>query len=73
MSLVDVLPSDHPLRGARWIWPEAYRYLTNCYAELHRDFDLATVPNKAPFFTTADKAYTLYVNGAYVCRGSART
>jgi hypothetical protein len=72
MSTTDVLPSDHPLRGARWIWPEAYLYLTNCYAQFRKDFDLASVPKKAPFFITADKAYKLYVNGAYVCRGPAR-
>ena len=66
------LPARHPLRAAQWIWPEAYMYLYNHYAQFRRNFDLPKVPAKAPFFITADKAYRLYVNGRYVCRGPAR-
>ncbi|MFA5204833.1 MAG: alpha-L-rhamnosidase C-terminal domain-containing protein [Lentisphaeria bacterium] len=66
------LPGRHPLRAAQWIWPEAYMYLYNHYAQFRRDFELAKVPAKAPFYITADKAYRLYVNGQYVCRGPAR-
>lgn len=70
--LIDKLPADHPLRSAVWIWPEAYMYLHNHYAHFRRDFELATVPATAPLAITADKAYKLYVNGSYVCRGPAR-
>jgi hypothetical protein len=71
-SLVSGLPAGHPLRAARWIWPEAYMYLHNHYAQFRRDFDLVTPPRKAPLFITADKAYKLYINGRFVCRGPAR-
>ena len=66
------LPADHPLRSARWIWPEPSMYLYNHYAHFRRDFELSAVPARAPLFITADKAYKLYVNGRYVCRGPAR-
>ncbi len=66
------LPPTHPLRRASWIWPGNYLYLYNHYAWMRRDFELDTVPANAPAFITADKAYKLYVNGAYVCRGPAR-
>jgi alpha-L-rhamnosidase len=67
-----MLPADHPLRAARWIWPEAYLYLQNCHAQFRHDFDLPSVPAAAPLFITADKAYKLHVNGEFVCRGPAR-
>ena len=67
-----MLPTDHPLRAAQWIWPEAYMYLHNCHAQFRHDFELPAVPAVAPLFITADKAYKLFVNGAYVCRGPAR-
>ncbi|MDZ4199583.1 MAG: alpha-L-rhamnosidase, partial [Kiritimatiellia bacterium] len=66
------LPNDHPLRKAQWIWPNHCMYLYNHFAHFRRDFELAGVPERAPFFITADKAYKLYVNGDYVCRGPAR-
>jgi hypothetical protein len=66
------LPPDHPLRSAVWIWPEGYMYLYNLFAQFRRDFDLEAAPEKAPFFITADKAYKLYVNGEFICRGPAR-
>jgi hypothetical protein len=72
MATQKELSVDHPLRSAVWIWPEGYMYLYNHFAHFRRDFDLAAVPEKAPFFITADKAYKLYVNGKYVCRGPAR-
>jgi len=72
MSKTNAIPADHPLRGAKWIWPEAYMYLQNHYAQFRRDFELAEVPGRAPLFITADKAYRLYVNGTPVCRGPAR-
>jgi hypothetical protein len=42
------------------------------YAQFRRDFALARVPNRAPFYVTADQCYMLYVNGEYVSRGPAR-
>ncbi|MBI4979349.1 MAG: alpha-L-rhamnosidase [Spirochaetes bacterium] len=66
------IAKDHPLRKAVWIWPQGYMYLYNHYAHFRKDFDLAVVPAKAPLFITADKAYKLYVNGTYICRGPAR-
>ena len=72
MSQASLLPKDHPLRQAMWIWPEARMYLGNHFAHFRKDFALESVPAHAPFFVTADKAYKLYVNGEYVCRGPAR-
>lgn len=66
------IPADHPLRKSTWIWPEAYMYLLNHFAQFRYDFELKKIPGKAPFFITADKSYRLYVNGSYVCRGPAR-
>jgi len=66
------LPAQHPLRKAQWIWPQSYMYLVNHFAQFRRDFELPFVPAKAPFFITADKAYKLWANGRYVCRGPAR-
>ncbi|MCX7934551.1 MAG: hypothetical protein N3A66_04735, partial [Planctomycetota bacterium] len=66
------LAGKHPLRQARWLWPEAYFYLYNTYAYFRRDFELSAVPRRAPFYITADKAYKLFVNGEFVCRGPAR-
>ncbi len=66
------IAASHPIRNVRWIWPEAYMYLYNHYAQFRRDFELPSLPKKAPLFITADKAYKLYVNGQYVCRGPAR-
>ena len=66
------LKDDHPLRSATWIWPEGYMYLYNHFAHFRKDFELSKTPKKAPLFITADKAYKLFVNGEYVCRGPAR-
>ncbi len=72
MSKTKPLAEDHPLSSAAWIWPEGCMYLYNHFAHFRRDFDLDSAPGKAPLFITADKAYKLYVNGAFVCRGPAR-
>lgn len=32
------LPDQHPLRKARWIWPQSYMYLVNHFAQFRRDF-----------------------------------
>ncbi|MBI1336148.1 MAG: Bacterial alpha-L-rhamnosidase [Phycisphaera sp.] len=66
------LPRKHPLRNATWVWPECMLYLHNHYAQFRKDFELQSVPGRCPFFITADKAYKLYVNGTFVCRGPAR-
>jgi hypothetical protein len=63
---------DHPLTRSKWLWPEGYVYLNNCHAQFRHDFILNELPEKAPFFITADQAYRLYINGIYVCRGPAR-
>lgn len=64
--------SSHPLTRATWVWPEAYMYLYNHFAQFRHDFELCEVPDTAPLFLTADKGYRLYINGRYVCRGPAR-
>ena len=72
MKKQNEIPAGHPLRVAKWIWPEAYMYMHNHFAQFRRDFDLEKIPKKAPLFITADKAYRLYINGVPVCRGPAR-
>jgi len=72
MSNAKMISADHPLRQAKWIWPEGYMYLYNHFAQFRYDFDLKKVPAAAPLFITADKNYRLYINGQYVCRGPAR-
>ena len=65
--------SPIPLQHAGWLWPEGGElYLNNCHAQFRYDFELERVPEKAPFFITADQLYRLSVNGRYVCRGPAR-
>ncbi len=65
-------PKVNPIRTARWIWPTPQMDLHNCYAHFRRDFELDKAPDEAPLCITADKAYKLYVNGRFVCRGPAR-
>lgn len=66
------MKANHPLRRAAWIWPGSYQDVRNTYAQFRRDFQLSSVPKKAPFYVTVDQAYMLYVNGQYVTRGPAR-
>ena len=63
---------NHPLRRATWVWPMDFYLMHNTYAQFRRDFRLARVPPKAPFYVTADQCYRMYVNGRYVGRGPAR-
>ena len=58
--------------GAEWIWPIRQDFTSNQHVQFRKDFRLAGVPKRAPFFITADQCYALYVNGQYVCRGPAR-
>ncbi len=67
-----MLAANHPLRGASWRWPEWMMDLHNHFALFRRDFTLPRPPRRCPFFITADKAYKLFVNGVFVCRGPAR-
>jgi hypothetical protein len=61
------------LTKAFWIWPGGWRRrVRNSYAQFRRDFDLRSVPQRAPFFVSADQSYMLFANGRYVCRGPAR-
>ncbi len=62
----------NPIRSARWIWPTPQMNLHNCHAHFRRHFKLNELPDPAPLCITADKAYKLYVNGRFVCRGPAR-
>ncbi len=66
------MAADHPFRKAQWLWPGLPFDLRNTYADFRRDFRLAKIPRRAPFFITADQNYMLYVNGRYVGRGPAR-
>jgi hypothetical protein len=66
------MPVDHPLTKASWIWPGGAMYVYNQFAQFRKEFELDSVPDRAPFHITADKSYKLYVNGIYVCRGPAR-
>ncbi len=66
------METNHPLRSAKWIWPERSYDMRNTYAQFRKDFRLAHVPPRAPFYITADQNYMLYVNGRYVGRGPAR-
>lgn len=72
MKKQNEIPAGHPLRSAKWIWPEAYMYMHNHFAQFRRDFELDVAPKSAITYITADKAYRLYVNGVPVCRGPAR-
>ncbi|HUO04905.1 MAG TPA: alpha-L-rhamnosidase C-terminal domain-containing protein [Candidatus Binataceae bacterium] len=72
---------------ARWIWaapapdpasPIAAsaippRKTWNRFCYLRREFDLAAVPDSVPARVTADSRFVLYVNGAEVMRGPARS
>ncbi len=71
-KLLGGLAGDHVLRPASWIWPLGVAYQDNTYAQLRRDFELKSVPRRAPFFISADQMYVLHVNGQYVGRGPAR-
>lgn len=66
------LSKDHPLRSAKWLWPNYRGYLYNHFANFRKDFQIDAVPSEAPLFISADQSYRLYVNGTYVCRGPAR-
>ncbi|MFH0939313.1 MAG: family 78 glycoside hydrolase catalytic domain [Planctomycetota bacterium] len=71
MHAITVTPK--PLTKACWIWPEGHVWdIHNCYALFRKEFDLVTIPKKAPLFITADQSYRLWINGAYICRGPAR-
>ena len=63
---------EHPFGNERWIWPEAYMYLYNHFAQFRRDLVLKKIGKKAILHITADKSYKLFVNGQFVCRGPAR-
>ncbi|MDA3961549.1 MAG: alpha-L-rhamnosidase [Planctomycetota bacterium] len=69
---MDRIDSAHPIRSARWMWPQGYMELHNHFAQFRRDVTLDAVPDRAVLAITADKNYRLWVNGAAVCRGPAR-
>ena len=56
---------------AHWIWVEE---ALNADAILtRRSIKLTKVPQKAVLRITASSKYQLYINGAYICRGPARS
>ncbi len=67
------MTSDRIFADAQWIWPYDHRWdIHNAYALFRTRFELDRVPRKAPLFITADQAYHLTINGAFVGRGPAR-
>ena len=73
--------------NANWIWSEEPprvsspvasaavppKELRNRFCYLRRSFELDAVPESAPARVTADSRFILYVNGAEVARGPARS
>ena len=72
MKLYEKIDKMHPLRSAKWIWPEGLTYIYNTFAAFRKDFEVTQEFNNAKIYITADQAYKLYINGKYVCRGPAR-
>ena len=66
-----VSPSSQ--RAGVWIWcqgdPKPYHF----YLYARRCFTLAQQPSRARLHVTASDRYVLYVNGAYMGRGPARS
>ncbi|MEK7415975.1 MAG: family 78 glycoside hydrolase catalytic domain [Planctomycetota bacterium] len=60
------------LDQARWIWVLGSGGRRNTFGQFRKDFELKSIPGKAPFQITADQNYKLFVNGQYVGRGPAR-
>lgn len=62
-----------PPEGTFWIGPDHPFDLAEVYINFRRDLMLHQAPQKASFTLTADSRYRLWINGAYVARGPARS
>ncbi len=60
---------------AQWIWPSTAAIAThqNQFILFRKTFTLAAVPEEAPLSIFADSRYRLFVNGAYIGQGPARS
>ena len=59
--------------AAEWIWIPGAAKPYHCYIYARRSFELAARPQSATLHVTASDRYVLFVNGAYVGRGPARS
>ena len=66
-----VSPSSQ--RTGVWIWRQGEPKPYHCYLYARRSLALAQQPSRARVHITASDRYVLYVNGAYVGRGPARS
>ena len=66
-----VSPSSQ--RTGVWIWRQGEPKPYHCYLYARRSLALAQQPSRARIHITASDRYVLYVNGAYVSRGPARS
>lgn len=64
-------PSQPSAWQAQWVWMGEENSGDAMLAR--RSFELTAVPEKASLRITASSMYQLHVNGAYVCRGPARS
>ena len=71
----DQAPAIAPVRHAagRFVWTEGEAKPFHYYLYARRSFDLEGPPRAAQLRITAADRYLLYVNGAYVDRGPARS
>lgn len=58
---------------AFWIGSDHAFDLHEAYLDFRRDLDLPALPATVLFSIAADSRYRLWINGAYVCRGPARS
>ena len=66
-----VSPSSQ--RTGAWIWCRGEPRPYHCYLYARRSFALARQPGRARLHITASDRYVVYVNGAYLGRGPARS
>lgn len=64
-------PQAMDLAPARWIWLPSERTPPSTFVLFRREFELPSVPARAPAWITADSRYRLTVNGARVQWGPA--
>ncbi len=66
-----ISPASH--WAAEWIWVRGPAKPYHCYIYTRRNFELEAPPETATLHVTASDRYVLFVNGAYVGRGPARS
>ena len=66
---------DAPQRQyqAKWIWAKVQAAEPFQFVRFRKTFDLDAAPEKATAFVTADTFYRLWINGALVMHGPARS